>query len=246
MINGVIFDLGNTLMYWNGKEKEIDAQANTALTDFLNANGIPVGEDFIPLFRAARREGWKQAEETHLEHTVEEALGAALGKLGLGSRNGLLTHAIEQFFKVGEECQRLYPETLETLQRLQRRRLRVGLISNADDDGLVQRAVVRLGIAPYLSPTVSSAGLKWRKPHPSIFQYVANLWNLPPYEIAMVGDAPRYDILGAHSVGMKGILINRDEGHWWQQVPEEYADNAAIRPDATITSLLDLLEWLNH
>src|SRR5512143_338793 len=122
MMKGVIFDLGNTLMYWDGKDKDIEAQSNQVLANFLNANGIPVGEDFIPLFRAARREGWKQAEETHLEHTVEEALGAALGKLGLGSRNGLLTHAIEQFFKVGEECQRLYPETLEALQGLQRRR----------------------------------------------------------------------------------------------------------------------------
>lgn len=246
MMKGVIFDLGNTLMYWDGKDKDIEAQSNAVLAKFLNANGIPVGEDFIPLFRAARREGWKQAEETNLEHTVEEALAAALAQLGYGSRNGLLTHAVEQFFKVGEEWQRLYPDALETLQELNRRGLRVGLISNADDDGLVQRAVVRLGIAPYLSPAVSSAGLKWRKPNPSIFQYVANLWNLPPHEIAMVGDAPKYDILGAHGAGMKGILIDRGEGHWWQQVPEEYANEVAIRPDATITSLRDLLEWLNH
>jgi len=42
--------------------------------------------------------------------------------------------------------------------------MRVGLVSNADDDGLVQRAVVRLGFAPFLDPVVSSAGLIWRKP----------------------------------------------------------------------------------
>jgi putative hydrolase of the HAD superfamily len=246
MTKGVIFDLGNTLMFWDGKDKDIEAQSNAVLAKFLNANGIPVGEDFIPLFRAARREGWKQAEETNLEHTVEEALTAALAQLGHLSQNGLLAHAVEQFFKVGEVWQRLYPETLEALEELNRRGLRVGLISNADDDALVQRASIRLGIAPFLSPTVSSAGLRWRKPNPSIFKYVADLWNLPPHEIAMVGDAPKYDILGAHRAGMKGILIDRGEGHWWQQVPEEFANEAAIRPDTTITSLLDLLEWLNH
>ncbi len=39
----------------------------------------------------------------------------------------------------------------------------------------------------------------------------------------MVGDAPVYDILGAHRAGMRGILIDRGEGHPWQTIPEMHA-----------------------
>ncbi len=240
MIQGIIFDLGSTLMYWEGDGKNIDAESNAVLMEFLKANGITVGEDFLPLFRAEREKGWRESEETQLEHTVENALSRALVQLGHSPLDGLLTRAVEQFFATGEAYQRAYPGALDTLQTLKQRGLRVGLISNADDDGLVQRAVVRLGFAPYLDPVTSSAGLRWRKPNPSIFQYVADRWQLPPGQIAMVGDAPVYDILGAHRASMRGVLIDRGEGHPWQTIPEQYANDPAIRPDATISHLTEL------
>ncbi len=241
MIQGVIFDLGSTLMYWEGDGKNIDAQSNAILIEFLKANGITVGEDFLPLFRAERERGWKESEESELEHTVEEALHRALIQLGHSPLDGLLTHAVEQFFTGGEPYQRAYPEALETLQGLRQRGLRVGLISNADDDGLVQRAVARLGFAPYLDPITSSAGLRWRKPNSSIFKHVADRWQLAPLQVAMVGDAPVYDILGAHRANMRGILIDRGEGQPWQTIPERYAGDPAIRPDATISHLIEVL-----
>ncbi len=246
MIQGVIFDLGSTLMYWEGNGKDIDAQSNAVLMEFLKANGITVGEDFLPLFRAEREKGWKDSEETLLEHTVENALSRALVQLGHSPLDGLLTRAVEQFFAPGEAYQRAYPGALETLKALKQRGLQVGLISNADDDALVQRAVVRLGFAPYLDPITSSAGLSWRKPDPSIFQYVADRWHLPPGEIAMVGDAPVYDILGAHRAGMRGVLIDRGEGHPWQTIPEQYAHDPAIRPDATIRHLQEILSVIQE
>jgi putative hydrolase of the HAD superfamily len=135
---------------------------------------------------------------------------------------------------------------VQALQQLNARGLHVGLISNADDDGLVQRAMIRLGLAPHLEPIVTSAALKWRKPNPEIFRYVANLWQVPSENLVMVGDAPRYDILGAHRAGMRGILIDRNEGHWWQQIPDNFVADPAIRPDATVSSLLEIPEILEH
>ncbi len=241
MIQGVVFDLGSTLMYWEGEGENIDAQSNAVLIEFLKANGVTVGEDFLPLFRAEREKGWKESEASELEQTVEEALHRALVQLGHSPLDGLLTHAVEQFFTPGEAYQRAYPGALETLQGLRQRGLRVGLISNADDDGLVQRAVVRLGFAPYLNPITSSAGLRWRKPNPSIFKHVADQWRLAPQQMAMVGDAPVYDILGAHRANMRGILVDRGEGHPWQAIPEKYADDPAIQPDATIGHLAEIM-----
>ncbi len=241
MIKGIIFDLGSTLMYWEGDSKTIDEQSNAVLMEFLKANGITVGEDFLPLFRAEREKGWKESEETELEHTVEMALERALTQSGQTPLDGLLTHAVERFFSPGEQYQRAYPGALDTLKELKQLRLHVGLISNADDDALVQRAVIKLGFKPYLDPITSSAGLQWRKPNPNIFQYVADMWHLPPQQIAMVGDAPVYDILGAHRAQMRGILIDRGEGQPWQSIPAAYVNDPSIEPDATIRHLRELV-----
>ncbi len=234
MIKGVLFDLGNTLMYWNGDPKELNTLSDAALIAFLKRNDIAIGDDFIPVFREERKKGWALAEQEEMEYTVEQALQKTLARLGYSSLNGLLPNAVREFFVAGEKYQHAYPGTVEMLQALQQRGLRLGLVSNADDDALVQRAVANIGVAPYLDPIASSAGLRWRKPNPQIFRHVAQIWQLPPEQIVMVGDAPRYDILGAHRAGMRGILIDREEGHWWQAIPDELKNDPAVQPDAVV------------
>ncbi len=241
MIHGVIFDLGSTLMYFEGKWEDVDQQSTASLVAFLNAQDVSVDGTFPALFLEHRRRGWKSTEETGLEHTVEDALRDTLAQLGHFSLDGLVPRAVAAYFALGEACWHAYPDAVATLQELTRRGLRVGLISNADDDGLVQRAVQRLGFAPYLSPVLSSAAEpRWRKPDPRIFHLVSDAWQLPPAEIAMVGDAARYDVLGAHRAGMRGILIDRGENAPWQGIPDELANDPAVQPDATVRALAEI------
>ncbi len=285
MLKGVIFDLGGTLMYFEGRWEEIDKQSTAALIAFLRENEIQVGDDFHARFLAQRQAAWKLAEQTRIEHTVEEALGKTLAEPGYASKSsrgrasasgearfdsgpkdadddargeipfehesidarddsrqsdGLLPRAVQVYFALGEQHWHAYPDAIETLQALRQRGLHVGLISNADDDGLVQRLVKRLGFAPYLNPVISSAGVKWRKPDSRIFLRVAEEWQLPPDEIAMVGDIPAADILGAHRAGMRGILIDRGDNAGWQKIPDELANDPAVNPDVTVSALAEI------
>ena len=247
MIRGIIFDLGSTLMYFEGKWEDVDKESTASLIAFLKSNGVPVDDSFPALFLEQRKRGWKLAEETDIEHTVEEALSGALTRghcvtrLGQFSLDGLLPRAVEAYSALGETCWRAYPDAMETLRALQSRGLRVGLISNADDDGIVHRMVAQHGLEPYLSPILSSAAEpRWRKPDPRIFRLVSAAWHLPPAEIAMVGDAARYDVLGAHRAGMRGILIDRGDNAPWQKVPDELASDPAVKPDATVRSLAEI------
>jgi putative hydrolase of the HAD superfamily len=241
MIRGIIFDLGSTLMYFEGKWDDIDKSSTQSLAQFLNAHGVAVGPDFDALFHEQRKRGWKLTEETNVEHTVEQALRSTLTQMGSSALNGLLPRAVEAYLAQGERQWRAYSDAIATLQALQAHGLRIGLISNADDDGLVQRCVKRLGFAPYLSPVLSSAVEPyWRKPDPRIFHLVSDGWQLPPSEIAMVGDAARYDIVGAHRAGMRGILIDRGENAPWQNIPDELANDPAVQPDAKVTALADI------
>ena len=241
MIRGVIFDLGSTLMYFDGKWEDVDQESTSALVAFLKSNNIVVDDAFPAVFLEHRKRGWKLAEETGIEHTVADALRGALTQMGHCSPDGLPSRAVEAYFALGEKQWRAYPDAVETLRALQARGVRLGLISNADDNGLVHRAVERLGFAPYLSPALSSAAEpRWRKPDPRIFHLVSDAWQLPPAEIAMVGDAPRYDMLGAHRAGMRGILVDRGDNSPWQQIPDELANEPAVRADATIHALAEL------
>jgi 2-haloalkanoic acid dehalogenase type II len=241
MIRGVIFDLGSTLMYFQDKWEEFDQAATESLAEFLNEHGIAVGQDFSALFHEQRKIGWKLAEETEIEHTVEQALRNTLTQMGSFSLDGLLPRAVEVYWARGEQQWRAYPDAIATLQALRARGLRIGLISNADDDGLVQRAVKRLGFAPYLSPVVSSAMEPyWRKPDARIFYRVSDAWHLPPREIAMVGDAVRYDVVGAHRAGMRSILIDRGDNAPWQNIPDALVGDPTAQADATVRSLTEI------
>ncbi len=242
MIKGIIFDLGGTLMYFEGNWEEIDARSNVRLAEFLRGQGIDVSDDFPARFRAARERGWKLAEEKGIEARIDEALAETLTQLGVHfSSDGLLHKALQVYYSEGELCWLAYPDAIETLQEFQKRRLLVGLISNADSERVVYDSVSRLGFAPFLNPVLSSATEpRWRKPDPRIFHRVSDAWKLEPNEIAMVGDAPRYDILGAHRAGMRGILIDRGDHAPWQKIPEELAKDPLIKPDATVSTLAEI------
>lgn len=241
MIRGIIFDLGGTLVYFEGKREEVDKLSTVNLVAFLNARGITTPDDFHARFLDQRKRHWKSAEETGVEARVQDVLRDTLVELGLVSLDGTLPRAVEAYFELGEQHWHPYPDALDTLRVLCARGVRVGLISNADDDGIVHRAVKRLDFAPYLNPVLSSAAdPRWRKPDPRIFHLIANAWRLPANEIAMVGDSPRYDILGAHRAEMCGILIDRGDNAPWQKIPDELANDPAIRADATGRALAEI------
>jgi len=243
MIRGVIFDLGSTLMYFDGKWEDADNLSNANLIDFLKSQGVAVAGNFREQFLLDRRRHWQSAEDHGIEGRVEEALRDTLFQMGCFSTDGFLPNAVETYFAEFEKCWRAYPDAVDTLRELCARGLRVGLISNADDVGLVQRECANLGFAPFLDPIISSAAdPRWRKPDPRIFHLVADAWQLAPNEIAMVGDAARYDVLGARRAGMRGILIDRGDNAPWQKIPDALANDPYIQPDATVANLAQVLD----
>jgi putative hydrolase of the HAD superfamily len=228
-------------MHFEGDWEELNQRSSEALASFLNANGFSVGADFAARLLEHRQLGWRLTEETNTEHTMEQALGEVLVEAGHASVNGMLARAAGVYYARGETHWHSYPDAVATLQELERRHIRAALISNADDDAMVHREVELLGFAPYLTPVLSSAAEpRWRKPDPRIFHLVSDAWQMPPGEIAMVGDAPRYDILGAHRAGMRGILIERGDNAAWQQVPPELANDPALAADVTVHSLAEI------
>jgi len=237
-IKGLIFDLGNTLMYMDGEWEAVLAQGGRDLGEFLADQGFSVdpaqfGTDYLSLRRAL----WLRSREEQVEYTADYALVTLLAQLGYEDvSEELVERAVNTFFSFEETRWHAYPDSEAILRELSERGYRLGLLSNATYDPLIQRLVDRGGLRRWLDVALSSAGVGIRKPRAEVFQKVLDQWGFSPSEAMMIGDMLQFDILGAHNAGMKGILAA------WDLYADYDAGGDDIVPDATANSLPQLLD----
>lgn len=130
-------------------------------------------------------------------------------------------------------CRDAYPEVAETIPSLQQR-WSTAILSNADDDYLLPQ-LKRIGLT--FPVVLSSEMVRAYKPHPLPFLRVLDALNLEPHEAVYVGDNPFDDVLGAKSVGMNAVWINRDGKTLPTNQPQ---------PDHQITTLAQLPSILEN
>lgn len=125
----------------------------------------------------------------------------------------------------------LYDDTVPTLQYLRDAGFKLAIVSNWDTplDPLMER----LGIAHYFDTITASHDERVRsaKPDPHIFEYTLKAVGVSAEETVHVGDTYEADIIGAKNVGIRPILIDREDPH-------------VSRWDETIHSLTELPELL--
>jgi putative hydrolase of the HAD superfamily len=240
MIRGIIFDLGNTLMYFDGDWETIIARGADNMAAYLNGRGYPVPPEFAAEFRAAREAGRKRATLSNVEYTAEQALRDTLAKLGVCYvPDAVIPRAVEKFFEPEESHWVTYADARATLAELRARGYQLAVMSNATDHAFIERIAHNGGVAEFFEPLLSSAKISQRKPDPRAFQPILDAWQISPREIVMVGDAPSFDILGAHRAGMRGVLI-QDRWETEPQPHDKFDDAVLMQPDATIRQLAEL------
>jgi 2-haloacid dehalogenase len=128
-----------------------------------------------------------------------------------------------------------YPDTLPALDRL-RPRFRIAVVSNADDDHLLQalteNGLTREGLFEFI---LSSESARSYKPRRRIFEEAAARFGLPVDQVLYVGDSPVADVLGARSAGMPVAWLNRLGVERPERIPE---------PDIEVKDLSELAERL--
>jgi putative hydrolase of the HAD superfamily len=102
-----------------------------------------------------------------------------------------------------------YDDTLPTLKELTNRGLTLGLISNVVQD--MESTYEELGLRPYLAFKVTSSEVGCDKPDPKIFLAALKKAQVKPEEAIYVGDQYDLDVVGARGVGMKAVLIDRND-----------------------------------
>jgi HAD superfamily hydrolase (TIGR01509 family) len=74
----------------------------------------------------------------------------------------------------------------------------------------MEATYTKLGLQPYLNFKVTSAEVGYDKPRPEIFLAALEKATVKPEEALYVGDQYQIDIVGARGVGIKALLIDRN------------------------------------
>ena len=131
--------------------------------------------------------------------------------IGMGGPEAIASECateIEEGWGVSENFE-LFEDALPVLDELRSAQLKIGLVSNGIRDLTEFVAHHRLDV----DAIVDSRSHGRVKPHPTIFEAALERLGASPAEAVMVGDSLEEDIEGAKALGMRAVLIDREERH---------------------------------
>ncbi len=223
----ILFDLDDTL--W--PIAPVIARAEHRLFDWIQAHAAPVAERYSIEALRARRSKLMQdhpplrADLVALRHLcLSEAFAAC------GVELTKVDEAMTVFTSARNQVT-CFAEVSDCLPRLSQR-IRIGSLTNGAAN------LDQIGLAGHFEVNIAAHQLGAVKPDPAIFLHACDALRLRPEQVAYVGDDLRLDVEGAQKAGLTGLWMNRTG----RPIPAELAH---IRPDHSLQSLHDLLDWLD-
>ncbi|HZU87033.1 MAG TPA: HAD family hydrolase [Anaerolineaceae bacterium] len=234
----ILFDLGSTLLYFDGKWPEVMADSFTVLAEQVAICGYEIDrKEFAADFSQRLHEYYAQRETEFIEHTTEYILRSLLYDYGYpDALDANLRPALNAMYAVTQRNWKLEKDAIPVLRQLLRRGCRMAIVSNAGDAQDVDTLVKQHGLAEFFEFVLISARVGIRKPDPRIFQMALDRLEALPEQTLMVGDTLGADILGARHAGIKSAWITRRADR-----PDNRDHEDTIQADYTIATLGELL-----
>jgi putative hydrolase of the HAD superfamily len=216
-LRAVFLDIGDTVMRPNPSWEHVYAMA-------FDEFGLTVSVDDLhaALRRAYHHGGWgmeggfEPTEETSFRRTVEID-AAAIAELGLQPMPEAFYRRLSELFMVTSHWH-IFPDAYPVLEGLQQRGLVVGAVSNWVWN--LPELLHALDLVQHFDFIAASARIGFEKPHPRIFEWALQRADVEPAAVIHVGDHVDADVLGARSVGIEGVLIDRAGRYRPDDVPE--------------------------
>lgn len=186
-IRAVVFDVGETLVD--------ETRAWGVWADHL---GVPRLTFFAALGGVIER-GGDHREVFELFHP-DISLSAEAARLGVAGRSDLMS------------LDDLYPDALDCLHVLDDAGYRLAIAANqpAPAEGVLREMAVPFEFIG------TSSGWGIAKPDPRFFERIVTSLDLPPAEIAYVGDRLDNDVIPARDAGLTTVFLRRGPWAWIQ------------------------------
>lgn len=223
----VLFDLDDTL--W--PIAPVILEAEQILFAWLREHAPRVAQQFtIETLRQARLELLARQPEFQLDLGALRRAGLIAAFEQAGEDAGKVELAMTEFF-AARNAVIPYDDVLPGLLRL-KGRVRIGSVTNGNAD------LQTIGLARHFDASVAAPTFGVAKPDPRIFLEACRLVGVVPQEAVYVGDDLLLDVQGAQRAGLRAVWMNRIGK--LNDVPGE------VRPDAEVSSLDGLLDWLKR
>lgn len=225
MIEAVFFDVGNTLLYPHPSVSEVCREVLRSAGHDRDLDSI---ESIMPLVDAFYEDRYREDDSFWTDEGETSSVWVGMysllcRKLGIAEEAEVLARRVYDEFGRPDRW-RTYPDVLPAFARLKERGVKVGIISNWDRR--LASLLEGLGFGGLVDGVISSAVVGLRKPDPRIFELACKDLGVEVTRSAHVGDHHYSDILGASSVGMTALLIDRH----------------GVEESSTVLSCLDDLE----
>jgi putative hydrolase of the HAD superfamily len=239
-IQVILFDLGDTLIFFDGDLNDALIRSIKKLWYTLNQLGYKLNPDyFLRDFSTRMQNYYKERDETLVEQTSAKVLSETLENAGFPNPDStIIREALKQMYATTQKYWKIEPDALETLNWIKKQGFRIGLISNASDKDDVCTLLRQKQLIDYMEFILISAEFGFRKPHPGIFQKALSFFDTSPENCLMVGDKLTMDVIGAQSVGMKTVWKSNRASQ------SEHLLLDQIEPDLEIKNLGELKKYL--
>jgi len=245
MIRAVLFDLGNTLLdyslqgRWREFLRQRLAQMHPLVSEVTASPACDVVEFAEQLADIIGGERARAIERSGRSWHFRERLREELAAVGANANEDHIERLTDFFYQPIRACNKPYPDTAPTLDRLRAQEMRLAIITNAPWDTparLLRGDVEQWNMGDFFDAFVCSGDVAWRKPNPAFMLDAAEALAMAPSECLVVGNSIDADIAGARAAGMRCVWVNRDH----QTVPR-----GAPVPDWQANSLSDVLALLS-
>lgn len=126
-----------------------------------------------------------------------------------------------------------YPDATRALDLLDHAGIRASVLTNGSA-GNTQTLLERAGLQGRFAEVLTTEEAQAYKPHPALYRLVAERFGLAPEQVVLVA-AHDWDVMGAASAGLRGILVERDGGWSLPGDPPETAPNLVAAAEAAIS-----------
>ncbi len=215
MSEAILFDLGNTLVRYYRKEEFVpilQKAISSVHVELVNRNLISSGngKELLNLAKGENREA-EDFSFTPLSERLERIFGIPIVEdAELSQKLGALF--LEPIFQIAH----LYPDTLDALGTLRDKGYKLGVVSNlpwGSSPDLWRAELQKRGIADLVNDVTLCADVGWRKPAAQIFERAVENLNTSISECIFVGDDLIWDVHGSEKIGMRPVLIDRENLH---------------------------------
>jgi HAD superfamily hydrolase (TIGR01662 family) len=250
MIEAILFDLGDTIIDFGIGRREAEElfREGAKLTyDYLHNHRhphLPTFERYFRVHYGIMRRAWLWSRVSRRDFSYQHVLTRAAKRLKMHLTDVDIHFLAQLWYQPINRVSVMESGVVGMLEELKRSGTKLGIVSNTLVPAhCLDQHLAENGVLEFFPVRVYSSQVRYRKPHPRIFEIALSQIGVPASRTLFIGDLLTCDIAGAKRAGMRTIWKPARKVQQGGRYPTPKKRHA---PDFVITRVTHLPEALQH